>query len=222
MHTPRESAQDESTASRPKWAGLIAAAGDSARMGSPKALLKNREGLSFVVALSQAFLEAGIAPVFVTVPGSPVRERIAESLAGLPVQIVLNEAPERGLAGSVQTAIRSMPESHAGLVLCPVDAPFASGSLIRGMVDSLDDPRGGWLAVVASYEGRHGHPVAFGRSLFGDLQDCHRSQGPRSVLRTHAPRVLSYPWHDADILQNLNTPEAYQVACAKRVRDFAD
>jgi len=215
LHTPRNRAQAEPAAGQPEWAGLIAAAGDSARMGSPKALLENQDGLTFVEVLSRAYLEAGLSPVIVTVPPPPVGEAVAERLAGLAVRVLPNAAPRRGLSGSVETALRSITPGHAGLVLCPVDVPFASAPLIRAMIDALAEPESEWLAAVASYGGLPGHPVAFGRELFEDLLDCDRSGGPRAVLKAHAPRVLPYAWHDPQILHNLNTPEAYRDAYAE-------
>ncbi len=212
LHTPPDKAEAEPAPRQAKWAGLIAAAGDSVRMGSPKALLETGDGLTFVEALSQAYLQAGLSPVIVTVPPAPVGEMIAERLAGLAVCVTPNSAPHRGLSGSVETALSSLRPEHAGLVLCPVDAPFASAPLISAMLDALEAPDGNWRAAVASYDDLPGHPVAFSRDLFEDLLDCDRSGGPRAVLKAHASRVLHYAWNDPNILQNLNTPEAYREA----------
>ncbi len=187
-------------------------------MGSAKALLTNEDDVAFVVALSRAFIEAGLAAVIVTVPPAPTDTIIVDLLSELPVHICFNEAPHLGLSGSVETALSKLPNNQAGLVFSPVDVPVASADLIGAMVEALTSPRSDWLAAVASHNGAPGHPVAFTRHLFGSLRTCGSSGGPRNVLRAHTDRVLEYEWNDPNILVNLNTPEAYRETFGKSPR----
>ena len=58
--------------------GVILAAGDSTRMGSPKALLSTRDGRPFVVAIADTFAQAGLESFVVT---GRDHDRIAAALA---------------------------------------------------------------------------------------------------------------------------------------------
>ncbi|MEE2959798.1 MAG: nucleotidyltransferase family protein [Myxococcota bacterium] len=198
------------------WAGLIPAAGLSSRMGFPKSLLLNEDGIPFAVALSRAFLDAGLAPVIVTIPPSPMSDQLEDALGPLRVQTTLNMAPHKGLSGSIETAIQRIPPQASGIFLCPIDNPFASADLIGGMLGALEQTAPPCQAVVASYGGRSGHPVAFGRSLFPDLLHAGDNGGPRSVLESLGSQVLRYETQTPNTLCNLNTPEAYERTFGKR------
>ena len=220
MSQPRKSSDSIPTSGvslrKGTWAGLIPAAGLSSRMGFPKALLLNEYGTPFAVALSRAFLDAGLAPVIVTIPPPPMGDQLEDALASLPVEVTWNMAPHKGLSGSIETAIQRIPPQASGLVLCPVDNPFASADLIGNMLGALDQAATPYPAAVACYGGRSGHPVAFDRSLFPDLLRAGDYGGPRSILNDLGDRVLRHETRSPNTLCNLNTPEAYERTFGKR------
>ena len=64
--------------------------------------------------------------------------------------------------------------------------------------------------VVPQYEERRGHPVIFGRSVFAELLAVPDDEGARGVVRARPDRVLQVPVDDSAVVDQLNTPEAYQ------------
>src|SRR2546430_2499749 len=86
-------------------AGIVLAAGRSARMGSPKALL-DFLGLPFVVRILEA-LEALEVKTRVVVLG-PDAPRIQPVLAGHDCMIVENPEPETGPIASLRAALRAL------------------------------------------------------------------------------------------------------------------
>ena len=186
-------------------AGLIAAAGSSARMGQCKALLPLSGATTFVERLAHVFLTAGLDPVVVTVPPGDDGERIQQALSQLPVLCVQNEAPELGLSGSVLTALRHAAEPEA-LVLSPVDCPFVDAELVRSLLLLL----GTAAAAAPEVDGVRGHPVAFARATFELLLTCAPRGGPRAVLDALGADVALLPWPDARVVEDVDTPEDYQ------------
>src|SRR4030095_15830276 len=87
--------------------GVILAAGDSTRMGSPKALLLTPDGRTFVEAIVETFAAAGIADI-VIVTGRD-HDRIVEALATarlpVPARIARNSNPSRGQLSSLLTGM---------------------------------------------------------------------------------------------------------------------
>lgn len=189
-----------------KLGALVAAAGRSERMGRTKALLPLGQE-TFVTHLTRVLLRSGAAPVVVTVPEPPEGAGVERALADVRgVVVTRNLAPTEGLAGSLATALASLEEDVDALVLCPVDMPFVTTSLVKKLVAAVE---GGALAAVPFVAQERGHPVVFARALFEELAGCAREGGARGVLERHDDDVALVPWGDPRVLVNVNTPEDY-------------
>ncbi len=57
---------------------------------------------------------------------------------------------------------------------------------------------------------RHGHPVLFDRTLFGDLRAADPARGARSVVAAHPSDVLDVPVVDVGAVQDIDTPGDYE------------
>src|SRR2546426_10139576 len=102
-------------------AGIVLAAGRSARMGHPKALLAFR-GLPFAVRILEA-LEALEVKTRVVVLG-PDAPRILPAIAGHDCIIVENPEPETGPIASLRGALRALqPLQPSAALVWPVDLP---------------------------------------------------------------------------------------------------
>jgi molybdenum cofactor cytidylyltransferase len=186
-------------------AGLIAAAGKSERMGRPKALLPWGES-TFVESLAHAFVDAGLAPVCVSVPDDDVD--VTRALHALPVRTFTNPEPQLGLSGSVRAMLndlRAHGDDVDGLVLTPVDAPVTTSTLVCALVEALRNSPA-HDAAVPVVEGKRGHPALFRASCFAALHDAGDAGGPRAVLDALGARVLEVPWGDARVLVDIDTP----------------
>src|SRR5262245_40365245 len=114
-------------------AGVILAAGDSTRMGSPKALLLTPHGVPFVVSIVETFVKSGIGEMFV-VTGRD-HDRIAAVLEdrqfAVTPRIVRNPDPTRGQLSSLLTAMDAAvtPDTEA-LVMTLVDVPMLTAQIV--------------------------------------------------------------------------------------------
>ena len=89
-----------------KTAGIILAAGGSARFGSPKQLL-DFHGKPFVRVIAETALAAGLDPVEV-VTGAHADE-VEAAVRDLPVKIIRNPEWEGGQSSSIRVGIFSSP-----------------------------------------------------------------------------------------------------------------
>jgi molybdenum cofactor cytidylyltransferase len=187
--------------------GLILAAGASSRMGRPKALLPIGDDV-FVTRVCRTLLEAGIDDL-VVVAGAE-HEAIAEAvgLAGLPARIVENPRRAEGQLSSVLAglAVADRPGVDAVLVHL-VDAPLVRAGTVRAVLDAFIHTRA--PVVRPSVDGRHGHPVVFGRRVFDDLRRADPSTGAKAVVRAYAAEVCDVAVEDEGACQDVDTPEDF-------------
>ncbi len=90
----------------------------------------------------------------------------------------------------------------------PVDQPHV---LVRTVEVLLEEfRRSGSPIVIPVHRGRRGHPVLFGRPVFEELLGASQDLGARAVVRADAGRVREVPVADAAVLEDIDTPEAYE------------
>jgi molybdenum cofactor cytidylyltransferase len=185
-------------------AGVVLAAGLSRRMGRAKLLLP-LEGRPVIRITVESVLAAGVAPV-VVVTGTQHRE-LAEALAGLPVTLVNNPAPEAGQAGSIRIGIRALPHDTEAVCIALGDQPFVPSRVMTALLAAL---RTTSKAVVAPrYRDGRGNPVLFRRETFAELLEVSGDQGARSVIERDPSRVALVEFDDP-MPQDVDTPEDYR------------
>jgi molybdenum cofactor cytidylyltransferase len=185
-------------------AALILAAGESRRMGSPKALIPYH-GLTFVEHLLAATRLARIGETRVVLGAGA--EEIRGRLQVRESQIVINDVWESGPLSSIQAGLRSLPEDGVeAALICPVDHPLVTLRLIGAIVAAFD--RSGKAIVLPTYLGRRGHPVLFASRLFSELMGAPLDVGARAVVRAHRGEIEEVATEEEGVVLNLNDPEA--------------
>lgn len=189
-------------------AAAILAAGESRRMGRPKALVPF-EGLTFVEHLLQATNHPRVGIVRVVLGANA--ESIQAELKLDQETVVVNQDWQQGQLSSIQSAIRSLPaDETAGLLLCPVDHPLISSQLVSRLIAEFDSDRK--LIVVPTHQGRRGHPVIFHASLYAELLDASPNVGARQVVWAHPDAIAEIETDESGVMLNLNDPETMRKA----------
>jgi molybdenum cofactor cytidylyltransferase len=186
-------------------AAVILSGGASRRMGSPKALLPY-QGRPFLEHLLDVAKHPSIGLRRVVL--GPDADAIFAQIALMPDEIVINKNWERGQLSSIQMAIRSLPAGTSGLLLCPVDHPLISKSLVADLIDSFEKTNA--PVVVPLYESRRGHPVIFAARLYEELLNAPDDTGARAVVWAHQHEVCEVSTTEEGCILNLNDPEAFQ------------
>jgi len=185
-------------------AAVILSGGASRRMGSPKALLPY-QGRPFLEHLLDIAKHPSIGVRRVVL--GPDAEAISAQVSLAPEEIVINNEWERGQLSSVQAAIRSLPAGTDGLLLCPVDHPLISESLVSELIETFEKTQA--AVVVPLFEGRRGHPVVFAASLYNELLNAPEDKGARAVVWAHANEICEVATEEEGCVLNLNDPEAF-------------
>ena len=184
------------TTDRP--AAVLLAAGASARMGSPKALVPVA-GTTLVQHLLGCYGAAGCRPVVLVVGG--VHEAAIRAAVGSQdgVLVVTNPDPSRGMLSSLQVglaaALAGGPPS--AVVFGPVDAPLADAQPVEMVL-------AGTGAVVApTWAGVAGHPVALSPAAVRAVMAADPGTTPRTALVGFARVLIAVD--DPGVVTNLNT-----------------
>jgi len=193
-------------------AAVILSGGASSRMGSPKALLAY-QGRPFLEHLLEVTVhpKIGVRRVVLGAHAEP----IAKSIALAADEIVINADWDSGQLSSIQSAIRSLPEGTDGLLLCLIDHPLISKSLVNELIEVFYASSCVKI-VLPVYEGRRGHPVIFPAALYQELLQAPVDRGARAVVWAHAPAdVLELPTNEEGCVLNLNDPETMHRATGR-------
>jgi molybdenum cofactor cytidylyltransferase len=189
-------------------AAAILAAGESQRMGQPKALVPF-QGLSFVEHLITATRHAriGLTRIVLGAGANDIRAKLPVDSAS----IVVNPDWPKGQLSSIHAAIRSLPSGATeGLMICPVDHPLISPHLVAHLIrifDSTDK-----AVILPKHQGRRGHPVIFRAALYEELLAAPQEVGARQVVWDHATEIAEVETEEEGVILNLNDPETLRKA----------
>lgn len=193
---------------------LLLAAGDSDRMGRPKALLPWRGRTLLRHQLCE--LQKSAVRECVAVLGrdaaslTPVVE--SSMRPTWKARAVFNPRHREGKSSSIRAGLTALRERPDGVLFASVDQPLdhrlVDALIARGREEwergVAADPR---PILIPTFGGRRGHPPLFRGDLIGELMEVREeSQGLRAIVRRDPGRVLEIPWGSDEILLNLNSP----------------
>jgi molybdenum cofactor cytidylyltransferase len=184
----------------PRIAGVILAAGGSARFGSPKQLITHY-GENIVRRSARVALEAGLSPVIVVL--GAYASTILPFLAGLEsVVTVLNDSWEEGQSTSLITGLdeAQRQECDAAVVLL-ADQPGVDSESIERLVRKYNPHN----AVASEYNGVVGAPALVPSEFFNELRMIRGDQGAGKWLRDNPDRVTTIAMSEAAF--DIDTPD---------------
>ncbi len=184
---------------------IVLAAGGSLRMGQPKQLL-TVGGRPMVRLVTEAAVAAGLAQVVVVIGANA--DAVRTALAGLPVEIVLNEGWADGLSSSIRAGLGALhPRTQAALLVLG-DQPALAADLLRLLVDRYLAT--GAPIVAPFYQGRRGNPVLFDRRLFYELSAVEGDRGGRALVDRYRDQVERVDVEDAAVIMDIDSPQDYE------------
>jgi molybdenum cofactor cytidylyltransferase len=191
--------------------GIILAAGDSTRMGSPKAALATPDGQTFVTRIVGTLRDAGVTDL-VIVTGrhhDAVVDAIAQQRFLVSPRIVRNPDPSRGQLSSLLVGMDVLvTTSTEGVMMTLVDVPLVRVSTVTAVIAAWREARA--PIVRPAIGDRHGHPVIFDRAVFEALRRAPVDAGAKSVVRAYEAEIMNVPVDDEGCVTDVDTPGDYE------------
>jgi len=177
-------------------AGVLLAAGEGKRLGTPKALVE-LGGRRLVDRAAGLLREGGAAPVLVVTGAAPVT---VPGVIGVP-----NPDWRTGMGSSLAAGLRALPGDCTAAVIALVDQPLIGADVVRRL---LSAHRAGAELAVAAYHGRARNPVLLGRDHWaGVLAAADGDTGARPYLRAHPDLVTLVECGDIGRPDDVDTPQ---------------
>jgi CTP:molybdopterin cytidylyltransferase MocA len=157
--------------------GLVLAAGEARRFGSPKQLADHRGRPLLEHALAAMAAATALGPRVVVLGAGAASILATVDLHGaLPV---LCPGWAEGQAASLRAGVAALRADVDAIVVTLGDQP----QIDPRAIDLLARARDGTSAAIrAGYAGRPGHPVLIERPLFAPAMALHGDQGARELL----------------------------------------
>jgi CTP:molybdopterin cytidylyltransferase MocA len=186
---------------------VLLAAGESRRMGSPKALLDWDHQTLIEYQIEQ--LRKGGCDQVVAVLGHAHR-KIAPLAERAGAIAVVNPDHAEGRASSLRAGATAVPAGTSEVAVISVDQPRPASVIARLLESHLAT---GALITVPTCDGRRGHPVFLCGSLVPELRNVNETtKGLREIIRRRAKDVHELPFDTDIVLLDINSPADYDAA----------
>jgi molybdenum cofactor cytidylyltransferase len=183
--------------------GLVLAAGEARRFGSPKqlALYRGRPLLEHALAAMAAATALGTRVVVLGAHADAILAAVDRHGA----EPVIAPDWADGQSASLRAGVAALADRAGAIVITLGDQPEISPRAIDLIAHSRDP---GAQAVRATYAGRPGHPVLLERSLFAACESLHGDHGARDLLAGATVRLVACdPYgsdRDIDLREQIN------------------
>ncbi|MGB2694713.1 MAG: nucleotidyltransferase family protein [Dehalococcoidia bacterium] len=190
-------------------AAILLVAGESTRMGRPKALLP--WGNTTLIEYQIRELRAAPVDDLVVVLGHAAQEIRPHVPAG--VRVVVNAAYREGRASSLRIGAAALPDDADPIIVLNVDQPRPREVLAK----LLEAHQEGVAAVTMPVmDGKRGHPPVLAGALLRELREASEEMlGLRGVLERHEGSILEVAFDSPVVRLDINTPADYERALAE-------
>jgi CTP:molybdopterin cytidylyltransferase MocA len=187
---------------RMRVGAVLLAAGQGSRMGNrPKALLQ-LQGVPLINRHLIALSGAGVDEV-VVVTGF-YHEQIEPLVQSFPVQIIRNEDPAAGQAGSVRLGVEALGERFDAVIMMLCDQPLISATDITALIAAFKKRPYGEI-VMPEVNGLRGNPIVLSGKAISDILAAGQNMYCRKYMDAHPELISHYKTDNAHFVTDVDT-----------------
>lgn len=190
----------------PKLAGVVLAGGQSVRMGQPKALL-DIKGQPLIRRLAQSLAAVPVDLIIVVTGHRP--QQIQDALACEKVVFAHNPDFAQGeMLSSVKTGAAAVEGQADAFFLNLLDQPLVQAQTLRLLWGHWLDERA--PLVIPAHQGKRGHPILIASQCIAAIRSIPANGSLRDFVVQQQPRSRVVEVEDAGILTDVDTPADYE------------
>jgi len=145
---------------------VIAAAGKSLRMGTPKQLLFFA-GMPLAAFAIRRLRAAGVKDITLVV--GCYKEKVLKAVEKLDVKIAENHIPNSEMIDSIRAGLENVSGNASGVMIVPVDSCFASAITLEALMAlHLEKPE---RFIRPYWDNRGGHPLIIPAGYIRDIKN---------------------------------------------------
>ena len=188
----------------PTVAAIVLAAGEAARFGECKQLMKLGDK-TLVEHVLDTVNASSVDDVIVVLGAhaDDIRRRVKFARE----RIVMNPQYGDGMSTSIHAGLRALQPSTDAAMIVLADQPFVTPQTLDRIIDEYRAHKS--AAVVPTYHGARGNPVLVDRSLFDEMFALRGDTGFRAVLARQPDAVTRVPVDDVGVVTDIDTREDF-------------
>ncbi len=190
---------------------IILAAGESNRMGKPKALLPWR-GRPFLEHVCDSLRRAGVEDRVVVLGQSS--HEILGGWVPAGEKVAVNPQPEHGQLSSLRTGLADISEFSEGFMVCLADQPTIDPDTYSKLIacwlsnrESIVIPR---VFRASDSRLKRGHPIIIPAAYKALCFEGPLDKGLHWVTHHPSVKVTDLEVKDSGIIRDFDTPEEYE------------
>ncbi|MBS7641420.1 MAG: nucleotidyltransferase family protein [Candidatus Bathyarchaeia archaeon] len=182
---------------------IVLAAGQSKRFGRNK-LLEKIDGSTIIERVVKNALSSKADEVIVVLGFEA--HKVLNVLKKFNCKFVFNEEFYSGQSSSVKVGVKAVVEYAEAVIILPGDMALITPKPINMIINEYYESRS--PIIVASYQGRLGHPALFDRSLFNEiLAISEETMGLKAIVRRYRDKIKRVEVNSIEVLVDIDTPE---------------
>lgn len=178
---------------------LLLAAGSSTRFGGDKRLAHLPAGDTLLATAVASVQRSGLPLRVCLRPDDTAAQHL---LAEQAVAVLSCPNSALGMGHTIADAIPRLPACWRGVLVALADMPAIQPATFCQVASELEEGS----IVVPVWQGRRGHPVAFGRAWFGALASLSGDRGARALIQANPGKCRELAVTDPGILLDIDRP----------------
>ncbi len=197
--------RNKNTAGKRQIWGLVLAAGESKRMGTPKMLLSYGES-TIIETVIDRIGQSSLQHIMVVVGAG--KDAVLNKMKGRELSTCVNPEYHEGMYSSVMCGFKAIPKEAGAIIVFLGDQPMVRPELIDRIIDAWQESGKG--IIIPVHQKKRGHPVLIDARYRDEVLHLDPENGLRSLMSRHAEDIFELDTNFPSILRDIDTASDYQ------------